>query len=92
MIWRRTTWADARRVIAEDSSFRRASGEFTSGLSSRFRLVDQFGFAFRNVPEPIQAILNDGRVLTPTRGNIEYHFKAFGSIAVLFYTSQAQNW
>lgn len=48
------------------------------------RLVDQFGFAFRNVPEPIQAILNDGRVLTPTRGNIEYYFKAFGSIAALF--------
>ncbi len=48
------------------------------------RLVDQFRFAFRNVPEPIQAILNDGRVLTPMRGNIAYHFKAFGSIAVLF--------
>ena len=39
MIWRRATSADAWRVIAEDSSFRRASGEFTSGLSSRFRLV-----------------------------------------------------
>ena len=35
------------------------------------------------MPEPIQAILNDGRVLSPTTGNIEYYFKAFGSIAAL---------
>jgi hypothetical protein len=41
-------------------------------------LVAQFGFAFRNLPESII----DGRVTT--RGKIEYHFKAFGSIAALF--------
>jgi hypothetical protein len=42
------------------------------------RLIAQFGFAFINLPESIL----DGRVTT--RGKIEYYFKAFGSVAVLF--------
>ena len=42
------------------------------------RLFVQFGFAFRNLPESIL----DGRVTT--RGRIEYHFKAFGSVGALF--------
>jgi len=41
-------------------------------------LVALFGFAFRNLPEPIL----DSRVTT--KGKIKYYFKAFGSIAVLF--------
>jgi hypothetical protein len=41
------------------------------------RLVAQFAFAFRNLPE---SILN-GRVTT--RGKIKYYFKAFGSIVAL---------
>ena len=39
MRWRRAASADASLVIADDSSFRRLLEEFTSGLSSRFRLV-----------------------------------------------------
>jgi hypothetical protein len=56
----------------------------TEEATSRFlapifnRLVAQFGFAFRNLPESIL----DGRVTT--KGKIEYYFKAFGSIAALF--------
>lgn len=56
----------------------------TEGVTSRFlapifnRLIAQFGFAFRNKPEPIM----DGRVTT--KGKIEHYFNAFGSIAVLF--------
>lgn len=56
----------------------------TEEATSRFlapifnRLVAQFGFAFRNLPESIL----DGRVTT--RGKIEYYFKAFGSISALF--------
>ena len=42
------------------------------------RLIDQFGFAFRNRPESIL----DGRITT--RGRIKYYFQAFGSIAALF--------
>ncbi len=37
-IERRATSADAS-LVADDSSFRRLLGDFTSGLSSRFRLV-----------------------------------------------------
>jgi len=41
-------------------------------------LVAQFGFVFRNRPE---SIIHGG--LT-TKGRIEYHFIAFGSVGVLF--------
>ena len=42
------------------------------------RLIAQFGFAFRNLPETII----EERI--STRGRIEHYFKAFGSISVLF--------
>jgi hypothetical protein len=41
-------------------------------------LVAQFGFAFRNLPE---SMLHG---CVTTKGRIEYHFKAFGSVAALF--------
>jgi hypothetical protein len=39
--------------------------------------VAEFGFAFRNLPEPII----DGCI--STKGRIEYFFRAFGSVTVL---------
>ncbi|KIK09792.1 hypothetical protein K443DRAFT_301106 [Laccaria amethystina LaAM-08-1] len=42
------------------------------------RLIAQFNFAFRNLPETII----EGRI--STRGRIKHYFKAFGSISVLF--------
>jgi hypothetical protein len=41
-------------------------------------LISVFGFAFRNLPESII----EGRITK--KGRVEYYFKAFGSIAVLF--------
>ena len=40
-------------------------------------LVAEFGFAFRNLPES----LINGRI--STKGRIEHHFRAFGSITIL---------
>ena len=37
----------------------------------------QFGFAFRNTPEA----MIEGRIATQDK--IEYHFKAFGAVAIL---------
>jgi hypothetical protein len=42
------------------------------------RLIAVFGFAFRNLPEPIIG----GRITT--KGRVEYYFETIGSIVVLF--------
>jgi hypothetical protein len=40
--------------------------------------VAEFGFSFRNLPE----LIIEGRMTT--KGRIEYYFKAFGSVSIVF--------